>query len=221
MTSAATTAKPYHHGNLRAKLIDTAIDIIREEGVEAVTLRALAARIGVSHAAPYRHFASKRALLAAIATEGFRQMLESQREWLDRSARDPLSQVRATGIAYIDFAQKHPEHFRIMFGREVGPRSKFPELQAASTPTFMSVVDGVRRCQAEGILRTDSATNIAMMLWAAVHGLTILAMDRQIPLRLNDDPELVRSIGKVMTQAITEGFLAADAADAKSARAKA
>jgi len=218
MTSPAIAAKPYHHGNLRAKLLETAIDIIREEGVEAVTLRALAARIGVSHAAPYRHFASKRALLAAIATEGFRLMLDSQREWLDQSGADPLSQVRATGIAYIDFAQKFPEHFRIMFGREVGPRNKFPELQAASTPTFMAVVEGVRECQAAGIMRTDSATNIAMMLWAAVHGLTILAMDKQIPLRLGDDREMVRSVGRVMTDAITEGFLAADAAQAKAAR---
>ena len=216
--NSAAVAKPYHHGNLRAKLIETAIDIIRDEGVEAVTLRALAARIGVSHAAPYRHFASKRALLAAIATEGFRLMLDAQREWLDQSPSDPLSQVRATGMAYIDFAQKHPEHFRIMFGREVGSRSKFPELQAASTPTFMSVVEGVRQCQAQGILRTDSPTNIAVMLWAAVHGLTILAMDKQIPARMNDDRELVRTVGKTMTDAITEGFLAADAAQAKAAR---
>lgn len=222
MLPTVTAVKPYHHGNLRSKLIETAVDIVRDEGIESVTLRALAARIGVSHAAPYRHFSSKKALLAAIATEGFRMMSASQREWLERAGSDPLTRLRHLGSAYIDFAQKYPEHFRIMFGREIGSRSKFPELLAVSNPPFNATVECVRACQQAGILRNENATDIGFMLWSAVHGLTMLAMDRQIPFRLNEDPQVVRDVGRMMTDAITTGFMAADTPlITKPARAKA
>src|SRR5215218_5617032 len=99
--------RPYHHGNLRRGLLDEALSTIRAAGVEALTLREIGARLGVSRTALYRHFADKGALLAAVATEGFRTLRE-QLTWAwvdggrDRGAFD------AMGVAYIRFAIDSP-----------------------------------------------------------------------------------------------------------------
>src|SRR3982751_2670167 len=107
--------RPYHHGNLRGALLQEALSTIRAEGVEALTLREIGARLGVSRTALYRHFADKGALLAAVATEGFRTLREQLTSaWVagagDRDAFD------AMGIAYIRFAIDNPSHYRVMFG---------------------------------------------------------------------------------------------------------
>src|SRR5918995_5657601 len=112
--------RPYHHGNLRRGLLDEALATIRTEGVERLTLREIGARLGVSRTALYRHFADKRALLAAVATEGFRTLREQLVSAWEEGGRSPVGS-QAMGAAYVRFAVANPSHYRVMFSRFVDP----------------------------------------------------------------------------------------------------
>src|SRR5690349_24201183 len=112
--SARKPARPYHHGNLRRALLDETLSTIRREGVEAVTLREIGARVGVSRTALYRHFADKGALISAVAAEGFR-MLREQLVAAWESKNGGVAGFDAMGVAYVRFAVANPTHFRVMF----------------------------------------------------------------------------------------------------------
>lgn len=173
-----TPKPPYHHGNLRAALIEAALTLIAEEGADALTLRAAARLAGVSQAAPYRHFADKDALLAAVAEEGFRAMSGAMRRRRD-AAETPLERLRAVGLAYVTFATEHPAHFRVMFGRVVTDRASYPALDEAATETFALLVDGIAACQAAGMVREGDPRELALSAWSTVHGCSMLAIDGQ------------------------------------------
>src|SRR5437879_2813384 len=98
--------RPYHHGNLRQALVDAALELIEERGVSALTLREVARRVGVTHAAPQRHFADRAALVAAVAEEGFRG-LGAHVAVVRASARTPAQRLRALGVAYVEYALAH------------------------------------------------------------------------------------------------------------------
>src|ERR1700681_2722330 len=106
--------KPYHHGHLEETLLKTAIQLIGEVGPAGFTLREVARRAGVSHNAPYRHFADREKLLAAVAPQGFREL---NRAMLDavRQQRSRVGRLKRAGLAYVEFALRRPEHFTIMF----------------------------------------------------------------------------------------------------------
>src|SRR3712207_74133 len=112
--SARKPRRAYHHGNLRRALLDEALATIRAEGVDALTLREIGSRLGVSHAAIYRHFADKRALLTAVATEGFRALRRQLVAAWEEGGRGPAAS-QAMGVAYIRFAVDNPSHYRVMF----------------------------------------------------------------------------------------------------------
>ncbi len=109
----------YHHGNLRAALLERAAEIIAEHGVEAVSLRALARDLGVSHAAPSRHFADRAALLAELAKEGFRRSVEAMNQGAKEAGADPVARYRALGRSYVRFACENPALFRAINHPEV------------------------------------------------------------------------------------------------------
>src|SRR5262245_1682880 len=104
-----STSASYHHGDLRQAVLQTAGEIIEKEGLEALSLREVARRAGVSHSAPYRHFPDRERLLAALVEEGFSMLAEA----LEKRPR------REMGEAYVEFALAHPERFRLMFGGRV------------------------------------------------------------------------------------------------------
>src|SRR5437667_2422178 len=106
--------RPYHHGNLRQALIDAALELIEERGVSALTLREVARRVGVTHAAPQRQFADLAALVAAVAEQGFRG-LPAHVAAVRGSARTPAQRLRALGVAYVEYALAHPAHLRVIF----------------------------------------------------------------------------------------------------------
>jgi AcrR family transcriptional regulator len=169
---------PYHHGNLRAALIEAALTLVAEQGADALTLRAAARLAGVSQAAPYRHFADKDALLAAVAEEGFRAMSEAMRRRRD-AGETPLERLRAVGLEYVTFATEHPAHFRVMFGRVVADRARYPALDEAAAETFGLLVDGIAACQQEGMVREGDPRELALTAWSVVHGCSMLAVDDQ------------------------------------------
>jgi AcrR family transcriptional regulator len=177
-----TARKPrrsYHHGNLRRALLDEALATIRTEGVEALTLRSIGARLGVSRTALYRHFADKRALLSAVATEGFGTLrLKLVAAWED-GGRDERA-FRAMGAAYVGFALENPSHYRVMFGGFVEHESRDPELDREATAAFEALVDALSTLRADSVVRPDDTVLMASHVWALVHGVAMLAVDGQL-----------------------------------------
>ena len=180
--AARRRTRPYHHGNLRRALLDEALATIRDEGVDGLTLREIGARLGVSRTALYRHFADKRALLTAVATEGFRTLrLQLVSAWED-GGRSPVGS-QAMGVAYVRFAVANPSHYRVMFSRFVDPEPQELELATEAKGAFQALVDSVASLQRDGFLRADDTILMARYVWSVVHGVAMLAIDGQLPER--------------------------------------
>ncbi len=172
------TAKdtPYHHGNLRQALIEAGLEILEQEGSRALSLRKAARKAGVSHTAPYRHFANKEALIAAIAEEGYRELEARMRQALAAAPPDDYrSRLTALGWAYIQFALEHPHHLRVMFG-------DFPETcQPDAGDSFTLLVQTIAAGQAAQAIVPGDPLQFALSLWATVHGLATLLAEHKIP----------------------------------------
>ncbi|MDQ2767147.1 MAG: TetR/AcrR family transcriptional regulator [Gemmatimonadota bacterium] len=176
----ARPAAPYHHGDLRRALIDTALAMVSEEGEWNFTLREVARRAGVSHTAPYNHFEDKSALLAEVAALGFqalRQALEAATHGQSRSARQAFAGISG---AYVRFGVEHPAHYRLMFGAELADEAPYPTLQAASDATFAVLTGVLERGQASGQVRRGAVRDQALAAWSLVHGLTTLFIDKRL-----------------------------------------
>lgn len=187
----------YHHGNLQAVLVESSLALIRELGPAGFTLREVARRAGVSHTAPYRHFRDKDDLLAAVAEEGFRR-LRAAMEKAVTNVTDPLGRLERSGVAYVEFAVRHPEHFQVMFSR-AWEADTHPKAQAAAEDAFRFVVDRVRAAHPKG-----DALVYARMSWSLVHGVATLGINRQ--LRYNR-AELLR-FASAATSALSRGLRA-------------
>jgi AcrR family transcriptional regulator len=193
----------YHHGNLRRALIDAALWLIAEEGATSFTLREVARRAGVSHTAPYRHFADKIALLAAVAEEGFRAMREYMLEAYAHAPQEPLARFQALGIAYVRFALNHPSHFRVMFGPQITDPTAYPALHEVSQRTFALLVEAIVACQTVHKVRPGDPHALALVTWAEVHGLAMLLVDQRVPIT---GPGHVESLARQATRTLYEGL---------------
>jgi AcrR family transcriptional regulator len=171
----------YHHGDLRATLLEVAARMIADQGVEGVTMRGLADRIGVSRSAPYRHFADKAALLAAVAEDGFKRLAAGLRAAGAEQAGDPLLSFRSMCLAYVEFAVEHPTHYRLMFGQAVFEWQDYPSLVAAADGLFGEVFATVRACQQQNKLKPGEPRQTALAAWALAHGLSLLLVEGRLP----------------------------------------
>jgi AcrR family transcriptional regulator len=180
MPAARKPRRAYHHGNLRRALLDEALATIRAEGADALTLREIGARVGVSRTALYRHFADKRALLTAVATEGFRTLRERLVAAWEGGGRDDAA-FRAMGVAYVRFAVENPSYYRVMFGGFVHDHEQDAELATEGEGAFRALVDALGALQRAGVVRGDDLVLAARYVWAVVHGVAMLAIDGQIP----------------------------------------
>ena len=178
-TRGRKTRRPYHHGNLRRALLDEALATIRTEGVEALTLREIGARLGVSRTALYRHFADKRALITAVATEGFRTLRQELLAAWEAGGKGEAA-FYAMGIAYIRYALANPSHYRVMFGGFVEKQQQDPVLTAEAKGAFQALVDALTALQRDAIMRADDTQLMAGYVWALVHGLAMLGIDGQL-----------------------------------------
>ena len=178
----AVTAKKsdqYHHGQLRRALLDTALELATSRGVHGFTLRELARQAGVSHAAPYHHFADKAALMAALALEIFEAFGAALRQAWDMAPGAPPDRLMAVGAAYVRFAVENPAAFRLMFRPELH-ESTAPDhaaLEVAGEAAFHVLLDGIAACQEEGSIPPGDPQLIALTAWSTVHGLATLLLD--------------------------------------------
>jgi AcrR family transcriptional regulator len=176
--STLTATKPaYHHGDLRTALVDAGLAILAEGGDSAaLTLREAARRAGVSAMAPYRHFADKDTLLAAIAAIGFERLAEAQRE--ADAAPSPAAAMKAQGVAYIAFALDNPALFRLMFGA-AQPSMGHEALASAAKSSFDLLVSRVLSIDPPSGMPGGEMDRV-LAHWSLVHGLAMLAVDGQL-----------------------------------------
>ncbi|HJL16280.1 MAG TPA: TetR/AcrR family transcriptional regulator [Sandaracinaceae bacterium LLY-WYZ-13_1] len=166
----------YHHGDLRAALLEAAVEVLRERGVQGASLRECARRAGVSHAAPYRHFESKDALLTAVAGQGFAWLHAAGAAAME-GVSDPRDRLDAYGVAYVRFAMEHPEHFRVMFTSELPEGMTDATDQAAADAAFELL-----RAQAAAVVGPGEDDEVAALaFWSLVHGLSLLILDGRVP----------------------------------------
>lgn len=170
----------YHHGDLKNALIRAGIEILSKEGVQALSLRKVAKQAGVSHAAPYAHFADKQALIAAIAAEGYKKLYE-QLSMAKEQGDDPLACLVAVAFAYVQFAIDEPDHFRITFSGAVEAEQNYPEYVEQSKRCFALVVTVVADCQRHGVLMQRDTQLTAVSIWASIHGFVQLFLSNQLP----------------------------------------
>lgn len=180
-TAEEGARRGYHHGSLRAALIEAALGLIGERGPDGFTLREAARRAGVSPAAPYRHFPDKTALLAAVATEAIQQVDRVLTDAVEEAGDDPLEQLRAQGVAFVRFAVEHPAHFRAMYAPDVLDPDRFPELSELSQRTNSIAWRIVRKGQRAGVIRADDPAATALASVAMVYGLARLFVDGMLP----------------------------------------
>jgi AcrR family transcriptional regulator len=169
----------YQHGDLREALIQAGLKLLTEGGVETLSLRAAAQLAGVSHAAPYRHFRDKNALVAAIAERGFRLLTAAmQAEAALAKPRDSRERLTALGIGYLHFATQNPGYLRVIFGGVLCGDDPPADLRAAGEAAYgtlrEAIVDGI----AQGELRTADPDQLALASWSMVHGLSTLLINR-------------------------------------------
>lgn len=184
----------YHHGHLREALLETARTLLQELGVEALTLREVARRAGVSTAAPYHHFADKAALVKALAHQSLEELDRRSIEALD-GLNDPREKLYAIGVAYITFAVERPADFRLMFRPEMGTPTTMAE--PATAPVYRVLLQVVQELRTAGFGSGPVDTG-AITAWSLVHGLAALLVDGPLaPLR--DDSAAVRALAIEVT----------------------
>lgn len=177
------TDKNYHHGDLKNALIQAGIEILAEEGVGGLSLRKAARKAGVSHAAPYAHFADKQTLIAAIAADGHAKINTRLGQVLMNYPDDPLRQLLGAVWAYVEFGLESPDHYKITFSGAVQDEHGFPEFMEYSQLNLRILNQIVERCRTVGVLdSTGMDTEMqAVSLWGLIHGLVTLTIQHQIP----------------------------------------
>ena len=176
-----TRRSTYHHGDLARALAAAAVELAAEG--EAFTLREVAAKVGVAHSAAYRHYPDKRALLAAVAEEGFRELFAHVARRAVAAGDDARARLSEIAMSYVDFALERPGHYAIMFGPRLNRDGRFPALEAAISEVAQLVADEIKRGQAQGQVREGRARDIGLSLWVFAHGYVELVQHRRVKVK--------------------------------------
>jgi AcrR family transcriptional regulator len=178
--SSPVSAAPYHHGNLRNALIAEGRRALEEVGVRELSLRNLARAVGVSEAAPSRHFPGKEGLLAAIAADGFRD-LAALRQEIQLSQETAIAKAYRMMKVYVEFAQQHKGLFDLMIGPRIVERGTFEELTEASDKSFQLFASAVQEFALESGWAKKSLVLVAHAAWSVEHGLATLILSDRVP----------------------------------------
>ena len=163
-------SRPYHHGNLRQALLDRAMTELRDEGADALSLRELARAVGVSHAAPRRHFPDRKALLDALAIEGFERLGDDMREAAaDDGDADFEPTLQRCARAYVTFATTDTALLELMFAGK-----HTDSVDSAADQAFAPILELILRGQAEGVFEHGDPERVGLMLLSTIHGIAAL-----------------------------------------------
>jgi AcrR family transcriptional regulator len=192
------SAGSYHHGDLRAALVTAAAELVTCCGPAAVSLREVARIVGVSHNAPYRHFPTRQALLAAVAAYGFELLFQEMKA--TAQIADPAEHLQAIGRAYIAFALRHRGVYQLMFSDEI-KKSEHPELRAIAEKAFGSLQQHVVDLNPN--LHAGAAT---VTVWGLVHGIAHLILDNQLKHYDENDPNHNQQVN-IATRILIAGLI--------------
>lgn len=173
--------RPYHHGDLRQTVLAAAVEAITESGPAALSLRDLARRAGVSHAAPAHHFGDKAGLLTALAAQGYDLLADAL-----TAAQERTGEFLEVGVAYVRFAVEHRAHFEVMFRPDLY-HADDPAVLASKARTGEALYGGVGTVPGGRTGPDDAAAGVAA--WSLVHGFATLWLNGALPPALGEDPE--------------------------------
>jgi len=186
----------YHHGDLRNALLQAAEQVLGDKGVAGLSLREVAKVAGVSHAAPYRHFRDKAALLRALARTGFERLASAIDTAADSKPHNPEQKLIEAGVAYVRLAVENPEITRLMYGGVVEPQDD-RLYKSASTAAYESLLGIIKEGVERGAFRQRAPQELALVAWTSMHGMATLVTAGLFGTEAGDDPEvdeLVRSV---------------------------
>jgi AcrR family transcriptional regulator len=187
----------------RRAILDAALEIVAEDGAGALGLRECARRAGLTHGAPYRHFESREAIVAAVAEEGFRRLHTACVEAESRAASDPLARFQALGVAYLTFALENRGHFRLMFSAEMSGDEK--GVRSTEAGVFSLAVRAIVEGQRAGVIVDGDPQELAMVAWGSVHGVATLVLGGLAGwIGLGEVP--VKRLAKRVTRQVFEGL---------------
>lgn len=172
----APKRRTYHHHDLRRALLDAAVELVQEHDVVALTLRKVAQRAGVTHAAPYHHFASKAELVATLAEEGYEKLYAMQLRAAEVAGDDPVLRLRALGVAYVEFALAHPGHFRVMFRMDLGDWYQDTRLAEGAQRGMVLLSSTIHQVIESQGLEAD-LMEMTLAAWSVAHGIATLWVD--------------------------------------------
>ncbi|MBS2025421.1 MAG: TetR/AcrR family transcriptional regulator [Deltaproteobacteria bacterium] len=180
MKSKSNALAPLSRGSAaqatRQLVLEAAEELIRTEGLEALSFREVSRRAGLSHQAPYHYFPDREAILAALANQGFALLAEKLRE-ARRSRPTPLARLEACGNAYVDLALSRPAHFKLMFRPEMVKLDDFPDTAAFADSAFQELQATVREVLEAGHGVPEEEPVLTALCWSVVHGLAGLLLD--------------------------------------------
>jgi AcrR family transcriptional regulator len=183
-------------GDLRQALLDAAVATLDEVGADGLSLREVARRAGVSHAAPAHHFTDKAGLLTAVATEGFGMLVTYLADAQPGGAERPADQLAALGRAYAQFAEENPGRFEVMF-RPGLLHAGDQAFQRAGDAAFQALRHHIATCQSHGWREREPTDALAPAAWALAHGIAVLRMQGSLA-RHYPDPSL-SGVGQLVT----------------------
>jgi len=179
----------YHHGDLRNALLAAAGSILEEEGLDGLSLRAVAARAGVSHAAPAHHFPTLKALLTALAADAFARFRDAMQSARDAAPQDPRSQLGAAGDGYIRFARENPQAFRLIFSSS-RLDWRDAEFHAAGQAAYQQLKDVCAPvAELRGETTDEQRRALERLVWSSVHGYCHLLLAGQFGWPHDGSPE--------------------------------
>lgn len=204
----------YHHGDLKNALIKAGIQVLAQDGVSGLSLRKVARKAGVSHNAPYAHFADKQALIASIAIDGHARIRVLIERVIGQFPDDPLRQLVHLAWAYMQFGLEFPAHYKIIFSGLIENEKNHPAFVQVSRHSLLLLNQIVADCQAAGILSSSDGDveMVAVSIWGLIHGLVSLVIEGQVPSKLmkRNPPEamVIAALQQVIRVPMEAGILA-------------
>lgn len=201
----------YHHGNLREAILEASLDWIKKNGVDSLSLREIAKKLGVTHSAPNKHFPKKEVLLATLIEQGFiefKSYLESSGVEMETKPKEAFIRM---GLGYIRFANKNPEIYRLMFSHTIVNFMEYPGMLKAGQEAFDVLHNSVRLLQSKNVVRQGNSLEIAYMIWSFTHGFVLLSQDgklkgvqTEMDTQSKSEEDLMKSLFLMIGEGITK-----------------